>query len=271
MNFKVPKLLAPDRHPEKVEITNRHPERMEITQPRVARNELPWGKASHTHYPERVASAPHAPHACIVKMSSTSHESHPLSRPGLRSERAFSLFEFMIAAAIASLVLSMIMMLYLFGLRSFGAMSNYAQMSSHSRRALDVMARDIRQATIVLSYNPNLPVKQLQLATYDFNGPCTVTYSWDSNARVLTSTKVDNAGQSTTVTNLTGCDSWTFNLFQRTPTNAYTFYPTTDLKLCKLINMSWKCSRTILGKKVNTEDVMTAEVVLRNMNIIISN
>ena len=165
----------------------------------------------------------------------------------------------------------MIMMLYLFGLRSFGAMSNYAEMSGRSRHALDVMARDIRQATIVLSCNTNLPVKQLQLSTYDLNGPCTVTYSWDSNARVVTSTKVDNAGQTTTTTNLTGCDFWTFNLFQRTPTNAYTFYPTTDWRLCKLINMSWKCSRTILGKKVNTEDVMTAEVVLRNMNIVISN
>jgi len=177
----------------------------------------------------------------------------------------------MIAAAIASLVLSMIMMLYIFGLRSFGAMSNYAEMSSHSRRALDVMARDIRQATIVLSFNTNLPIKSLKLSTYDLNGPCTVTYSWDSNARVLTSVKTDNAGQTTTITNLTGCDLWSFNLFQRTPTNAYAFYPTTDLKLCKLINMSWKCSRTILGKKVNTEDVMTAEVVLRNMNVIISN
>ena len=192
-------------------------------------------------------------------------------RSGLRSEQAFSLFEFMIAAAISSIVLSMIMMLYLFGLRSFGAMSNYAEMSSKSRRALDVMARDIRQATIVLSFNTNLPIKSLKLSTYDLAGPCTVTYSWDSTARVLTCAKVDNANNLTTTTNLTGCDFWTFNLFQRTPTNAYTFYPTTDLRLCKLINMSWKCSRTILGKKVNTEDVMTAEVVLRNMNIVISN
>ena len=192
-------------------------------------------------------------------------------RSGIRSEQAFSLFEFMIAAAISSIVLAMLMMLYLFGLRSFGAMSNYAEMSSKSRRALDVMARDIRQATIVVSFNTNLPIKSIQLATYDLNGPCNITYTWNSVLRLLTSTKVDNAGQTTTTTNLTGCDSWSFSLYQRTPTNMYAFHPTTDLKLCKLINMSWKCSRTILGKKVNTEDVMTAEVVLRNMNVIISN
>jgi len=187
-------------------------------------------------------------------------------RPALRSERAFSLFEFMIAAAIASLVLSMIMMLYLFGLRSFAAMSNYAQMSSNSRQSLDLMARDIRQANNVLAYNPNLPIRSLTLATYDGNTSCTNTYSWDSNARVLTCARTEN-GQTTTRTNLTGCDQWNFFLYQRTPTNNYVFYPTTNLKLCKLINMSWKCSRTILGKKVNTEDVMTAEVVLRNMNV----
>ena len=189
----------------------------------------------------------------------------------VQAERAFSLFEFMIAAAAASLVLAMVMMLYLFGLRSFAGMSNYAQMSGNSRKSLDLMARDIRQATDVLAFNTNLPIKSLTLATYDLAGPCTVTYSWNSTAKVLTCTKTDNAGQTTTKTNLTGCDLWTFSLFQRTPNNNYAFFPTTNLKLCKLINMSWKCSRTILGKKVNTEDVMTAEVVLRNMNVIISN
>src|SRR5439155_25750765 len=121
--------------------------------------------------------------------------------PYLRYESAFSVFEIIIAAAISSLVLSMIMMLYLFGLRSFGAMSNYAEMSGRSRHALDVMARDIRQATIVVSYNTNLPIKSLKLSTYDLNGPCTVTYSWDSNARVLTSAKVDSANNLTPITN----------------------------------------------------------------------
>ena len=67
-----------------------------------------------------------------------------------------------------------------------------------------------------------------------------------------------------TRTNLAGCDQWTFSMFQRTPTNNWTFYPASDKSLCKLIQMSWKCSRTILGKKINTEEVMTAEVVLRN-------
>jgi hypothetical protein len=48
------------------------------------------------------------------------------------------------------------------------------------------------------------------------------------------------------------------------------FFPATnsagayDLSVCKLINMTWKCSRTVLGSKLNTESVQTAQVVLRN-------
>lgn len=37
-----------------------------------------------------------------------------------------------------------------------------------------------------------------------------------------------------------------------------------DLSLCKLIKVYWKCSRNILGQKVNTESVQAAQIVLRN-------
>jgi len=37
-----------------------------------------------------------------------------------------------------------------------------------------------------------------------------------------------------------------------------------DINACKLINMTWKCSRTIFGSKRNTESIQTAQIVLRN-------
>ena len=193
---------------------------------------------------------------------------HKVSR--LQSAGGFTLFEMMIAVVAGTLVLAIIMMLYLFGLRSFAAMDNFTQMSGKSRLSLDLMSRDIRQAVNVLSYNTNLPVKSLSLATYDGNSPCTATFYWDSTSGLLTSVRTVNGG-TTTRTLLTGCDQWNFAFYQRTPTNAYAFYTTTDRRLCKLIEMSWKCSRTILGKKMNSEEVMTAQVVLRNMDVIISN
>jgi hypothetical protein len=88
----------------------------------------------------------------------------------------------------------------------------------------------------------------------------TIVYRWDSATGMLTT---DVTGQPTR-TNLTGCDDWQFSFYQRTPANDWTFFPTDDLALCKLINMSWKCSKTVLGQKLNTEDMMTAQVVLRN-------
>ena len=203
----------------------------------------------------------------LAHSKTLARESRPLSRP--QSGRAFTLVEMMVAVGVGALVLTMIMMLYLFGLRSFAAMGNYAQMSGNSRQALDLMSRDIRQAVSVRNYTTNLPVRSLSLNTYDGNDACTATFWWDSSTRLLTSVRTV-ASQTTTRTLLTGCDQWNFSLYQRTPTNNYVFYPTTNLNICKLINMSWKCSRSILGKRVNTEDVMTAEVVLRNMNVTLS-
>jgi len=60
---------------------------------------------------------------------------------------------------------------------------------------------------------------------------------------------------------LTGCDYFCFNVFQRNPTNQFWFpYDcSTNAYMTKLVNVSWKCSRKILGAKVNTESVQTAQ------------
>jgi hypothetical protein len=97
----------------------------------------------------------------------------------------------------------------------------------------------------------------------------TITYNTNTSTVTLATT-----GQST-VTNLTSCDSWTFSLFSRAPdtnnfANDITFCPSTnttgqlDPTFCKLIYLNWKCSRTVRGVKLNTEDVQTAQIVLRN-------
>ena len=69
-----------------------------------------------------------------------------------RSIRGFKLIEFMIAVSIGSLVLAMVMSLYIFGLRSFGAIGNYTLMDSNSRQALDLMLREIRESSLVVGF-----------------------------------------------------------------------------------------------------------------------
>jgi hypothetical protein len=59
-------------------------------------------------------------------------------------------------------------------------------------------------------------------------------------------------------------DYLTFQIYQRnTVANTYDQFPTGSVGLCKLISVSWICSRTILGSKMNTESVQTAKIVIR--------
>ena len=66
---------------------------------------------------------------------------------------------------------------------------------------------------------------------------------------------------------LTGCTYVQFAIYQRNPVNgAYDQYPVSDPSrpdLCKLVQLNWSCSRTILGQAVNSESVQSAKVVMR--------
>ena len=172
--------------------------------------------------------------------------------------RGFTLVETMVALGLGSLVLAYVMVLFVSSVTNFTGLGNYASLTGQSRMALDLLSRDIREATQIVGCQTNLSVVTLTL-TNAFEGT-TVAYNWNPATGVLA---CDKTGQPTR-TLLTGCNSWTFSFYQRTPNNSWTFFPTTDLTLCKLINMSWKCSRTVVGQRRNTENVTTAEVVLRN-------
>jgi prepilin-type N-terminal cleavage/methylation domain-containing protein len=178
----------------------------------------------------------------------------------------FTLPEVMISVALSSLILGLAGSLWLFGSRSFAAMSNYTDLDMKSRNALDLMSREIRQASRVTGFHNTGNTRWLQV-TNAIEGTAT-TYTWNATPRTLVCQKTGQPDQ----VYLTECDRWDFDLFQRAPQKGgtYVFFPATntagadDLSICKLVNMTWKCSRTILGSRVNTESVQTAQVVLRN-------
>ena len=194
--------------------------------------------------------------------------------------RGMTLVEVMVCVGLGSMVLAMAGSLWLFGSRSFAAMANYAELDAKSRNALDLMSREIRQATRVTGFQNSGSTRWLQV-TNAAQGT-TTTYTWNAGPRTLvcqrTGTSSSSTGPSAMVAHDTGevylteCDRWDFDLFQRAPQKggSYVFFPATntagayDLSVCKLINMTWKCSRTILGSRLNTESVQTAQVVLRN-------
>jgi prepilin-type N-terminal cleavage/methylation domain-containing protein len=188
----------------------------------------------------------------------------PVSRP--HGARGMTLIEMMIAVGLGSMLLAMAASLWLFGSRSFAAMSNYTDLDARSRNALDQMSRDIRQATGVTAFQKTGSTKWLTVTNTALGKGA--TYTWSGSTGQLVCRRAGEADR----VYLTGCDSWDFELYQRAPQKGgdYVFWPATnkagayDLSICKLINMKWKCSRTILGSKLNTESVQTAQVVLRN-------
>jgi hypothetical protein len=175
--------------------------------------------------------------------------------------------ELLVAVGISSLLLAVVLAVNVFGAKSFVSIGNYVNLDCKSRNTLDVLSREIRNATAVVSFQTNLPIRSLTLTNATLGKTISLTYN--ATARTLVFTKTGQPAQ----TFLTECDRWDFALYSRAPvlsSNNITFHFATnaagalDVKFCKLINMSWKCSRTIIGSKQNTESVQTAQIVLRN-------
>lgn len=173
-------------------------------------------------------------------------------RPGRRHSPAFTLVEMMIAMGLGVFVLAMVATLTMFTVRSFAAMGNYNDLERASTRALDTMSREIRQVEQVTSFSTN----KIVMRTSD---GVTLAYVYDPNAETLTQIK---GGRSQVL--LEQCDFLRFNLSQRNPSTNFTFYPATTIAQAKLIDVSWRCSRRILGERLNTESVQTAKIVIRN-------
>jgi hypothetical protein len=87
----------------------------------------------------------------------------------------------------------------------------------------------------------------------------TISYVYSPGARTLTRTQ---NGVSRTL--ITGCDTLSFNLGTRNPIGGtFAVVSTTDVNEAKVVNVSWNCSRTILGVRANSESVQTARIVIR--------
>jgi len=167
-----------------------------------------------------------------------------------------SLVEMLITISVGLLVLASVTSLSLFTARSFVASGNYADLDRASFVALDTLSRDVRQSRELTAFSANI----LMLKDND-NG--TLIYEYKPSTGEFTRQK-----NGTTTVLLKQCDFLKFAVYQRNPTNGWAWYPMSSVpgvnSEAKLIDVSWKCSRKILGAKVNTESVQTAKVVIRN-------
>ena len=168
---------------------------------------------------------------------------------------ALALVEIIVALGIGSVVLLVTMMLFLYSGQSLAAISNYVALDSASRNALDRITKEIREALAMTSFQTN------EVTLIDLEGQ-TLKYSHSPTTRLFTRERPIGA---TPQILLTECDGLEFQIFQRTPqagTNSFT--PTTDVSSCKMLSVNWRCSRVLMGARMNTERVQTAQIVLRN-------
>lgn len=177
----------------------------------------------------------------------------------------FTIMELMVAVAIGMIALAIVAALTIYGLRSFTAIGNYTDLDAKSRAALDEISVELRSATAINGLEANPPIRWLSFTnTTDHTG---IKITWDQTARTLVTTRYKQGSSPFVKTNLTECDWWEFSLYQQSPkagtTNEFHVFQG-GLNHCKLVNMSWRSSRTMLGKKWHTETVQTAKIVLRN-------
>lgn len=179
--------------------------------------------------------------------------------PSDHRHAAYTLVEVMVAAALGGLVVLASIAFAIYSARSFSALSNYSEMDEQGQVALDKFTQAVRQVHGLTSYTTDGGIIDgLTFLDYDNQA---LSFSYDAGARAVYRIK----GGVTNVL-LSGCDSVVFTLYQRTP-QAFTFdaVSTAVATNCKLVEVSWNCSRNLLaGDKANTQIMQSAKVAIRS-------
>ena len=163
-----------------------------------------------------------------------------------------SLVEALVAIGVTGLIMLALASLSMVSGRSFAAFANYVDLDSANRTAMDTLTRDLRECNKVTSFNAT------QLVIEDSDG-FSITYNYNASQHTFTRTR-----NGVVKTLLSGCDALSFTIAQRNPVNgSYDVYPAATAATAKVVNVSWNCSRTVLGFKANTENVQTARIVIR--------
>jgi hypothetical protein len=169
-----------------------------------------------------------------------------------RRQAGATLIELMFTLGIGSLLLLMVSGLSIYSGRSFAALVNYADLDNKSRNALDRLTRDVRQVENLVMFTKH------QVSFAEADG---VTLHWVYSPTARTLRRIKGTLSETI---LTECDFLEFSIYQRNPIEGtYDIYPTATASTCKLVQVSWICSRKVFGTKMHTESVQTAKIVIR--------
>lgn len=177
-------------------------------------------------------------------------------KPSSRGRRAFTLLEMIVAMAVFAISALALASVFVFSLRSFAAMANYTTLDQDNRTAMDLLTREIRQARAVVNVSTN------SITVLNGDG-VSITYFFNPVSKEF----IRNASDGNRDVLLENCNLLNFKLYQRNPIGgSYNIYPaaTNDWQATvKVVQLSWKTSRTLAHGAVNSENIQTARVVIR--------
>lgn len=170
-----------------------------------------------------------------------------------RGRRAMTVVEYIVAVAISSLLVLVLVPLSIYTATSLAGLANYADLNTASLVALDRLTRDVRRADGISDFNTNKLV-----LTYGTNQP-DVRYTYHRGAGTLLR---QERNQEQVL--LTGCKKFTFSIYQRTPiSGTYDQYPAATNTETKVIAVDWVTSRKLLGDWSTDDEVQSAKIVIR--------
>lgn len=175
--------------------------------------------------------------------------------------RGFTLVEVMIGATLSSFILAGIMSSFLFIGRSGANVQNYNDMESQSRKALEVFAEDVRQASAITWNGTFSGSTSITLVVNSLP----VIYGYSASTRVF----VRRDSTSTKVL-VTGIIPGTFSFKGYTITGAEITALSTAAELAaagnstKQLQISLAASRTNTTVVAATNTVLSARFILRN-------
>ena len=172
----------------------------------------------------------------------------------ISSRSAFTITEFIIGLAITGLVLAQICLLWFYSSRSFAAQYNYSDMDQKSQAALDLITKSVRQCKSLTNFSETKVVFvdfDDKLLNFEFANGNLIRTKGIEKPKIL----------------LNNCKSGQFLMYQRTPiSGGFDYHATTDPTTCKLVEVSWVCSRKVFDSPsgpATTESMQSAKIVLR--------
>jgi len=185
--------------------------------------------------------------------------------------QAFTLVELMFSMTILMIALGSITGTFMVFAKSSASLGEYVDMSSESRKALELFSRDVRAADGIAvigatSLNGVVYTEQgLNLTFPDYYGNRSVTYSYDSTSGILR--RIENYEGTQSESNLlTGMQQFKIQLFQAPGDDFESISgPVASVnEWAKSLQLDAELIRTVVTLD-NTDYIISARFMMRNM------